>query len=434
MSTPDPRLDLHFPARHRVPARGWINDPNGIHKNGDTWHLFFQWNPHSARHARIHWGHATSTDLVHWREHPAALAPRAGEADADGCWSGVGLMDSGANGGARAEGADGNVGTDRAVPTLVYSAVSGDDLQLAQVVIARGDTDGLTYGDHRVVVPIPDIPGLTGLRDPFLLTVDGHRFGIQGAGIRREDGTHDAVILAWLADDLTDWRYLGEVASSSDAGLADMRTSTLWECPQLVLMDGRWVLIVGLWNGENEGTDQPVLQGSGYAVGSLRIDRDARGEVSGLRFIDVSAHGLVDAGPDFYAPQAVVDGDRVLLWGWSWEGAGRTQEQVDAAGWAGCLTLPRELHLESTSPESPTLISRFPAEVRAQAEAAGIRDFPDGAVVSVRDADGTDTVLHRMEGPGTIAIDASIVEILPEHDAPRTLRAYGTITARPLWA
>ena len=50
-------------------------------------------------------------------------------------------------------------------------------------------------------------------------------------------------------------------------------------------------------------------------------------------------------GPTFYAPQVLVDGDRVLLWGWAWEGAQRTPEEVAAAGWAGVLTFPRELSL-----------------------------------------------------------------------------------------
>ncbi len=53
---------------------------------------------------------------------------------------------------------------------------------------------------------------------------------------------------------------------------------------------------------------------------------------------------MLDEGPAFYAPQLMTDGDRTLLWGWSWE-LGRTEEQVAAAGWAGVLTFPRELYV-----------------------------------------------------------------------------------------
>jgi beta-fructofuranosidase len=64
----------------------------------------------------------------------------------------------------------------------------------------------------------------------------------------------------------------------------------------------------------------------------------------GLR-LTVSSGGQVDAGPDFYAPQAKPIDGRILQWGWSWEA--RDQTLVDAAGWAGILTWPRELSLTS---------------------------------------------------------------------------------------
>ncbi|SHY17957.1 Beta-fructosidase [Mycobacteroides abscessus subsp. abscessus] len=399
-----------FPHRHRVHTRGWINDPNGIHKNGDTWHVYFQWNPHSARHDRIHWGHMISRDLVHWEERPAALIPREGEADSAGCWSGVGLVDHGP--GTREGG----------TPTLVYSGVEKENPQFASAIVARGNADESIFDRFTVAAPAPDIEGLTGIRDPFVLEAEGHRFVIQGAGIKREDGSHDAVLLAWLADDLENWMYLGEVASSADPGLRDMTRSTLWECPQLVCVDGHWVLIVGLWHGENEAEGKPVLQGSGYALGSLEVQFDGD-TPCGLRFHDVTAHGLVDQGPDFYAPQAYVDGDRVLLWGWSWENASRTQEETDAQGWAGCLTLPRELHVDGD-----LLVSRFPEEVLAHAGAAGVREFgSDGCLLTVVDSSGVEREVARLEGAGVVAADASIIEVLPSHGTPTTLRVYGEI-------
>ena len=87
-------LDPGFPALHRVHPLGWINDPNGIHRTADgRWHVFFQYNPASTRHEHIHWGHMSSSDLVSWREEPLGPVPRPGEADQDGCWSGIGLLD-----------------------------------------------------------------------------------------------------------------------------------------------------------------------------------------------------------------------------------------------------------------------------------------------------------------------------------------------------
>ncbi len=69
-----------------LPYAGWMNDPNGLIYHQGQYHAFINiihlviWGP-------MHWGHATSTDMVHWEHQAIALAPSE-DYDRDGCFSG----------------------------------------------------------------------------------------------------------------------------------------------------------------------------------------------------------------------------------------------------------------------------------------------------------------------------------------------------------
>src|SRR5215211_5527450 len=71
--------DPHRPQYHFLPPSNWMNDPNGIIQWKGQFHLFYQYNPTGPLWGNMHWGHATSPDLIHWSDKPIALAPTLGD-------------------------------------------------------------------------------------------------------------------------------------------------------------------------------------------------------------------------------------------------------------------------------------------------------------------------------------------------------------------
>lgn len=307
------------PAFHIRPEFGWLNDPNGPVFWQGRWHLFFQHNPQAPVHANVHWGHVSSPNLISWQREPIALFPRSGMPDAEGCWSGCVVVDDGA-------------------AWAVYSGHPGHD-DPGNICIARssGDLSAWQQPEFPVVTAPEEVAAM---RDPFVFSHAGHRWAIVGAGLR--DGR--SAVLLYGCDDLHRWVPAGYLLTSADTAAAGLPEAEVWECPQLALVDGRWVLVLSL---QRNGAPSDVY----YLVGALvpSTDEDhvhgseverASAEAPGLRF-RTEGCGLVDAGRDFYAPAVLVRQDRVLLWGWSWEA--RAEAAVADTGWAGLLTLPRQL-------------------------------------------------------------------------------------------
>ncbi|MGQ2915658.1 glycoside hydrolase family 32 protein [Microbacterium aurantiacum] len=313
--TPAPSADLlaraardpHRPAFHFVSPAGWLNDPNGLVQRDGWHHLFYQYNPEAPVHARIHWGHARSRDLVHWEHLPIALAPSDGP-DVDGCWSGVFVDDGG-------------------VPTLVYSG-RRDEVELA--CVATGSDDLLEWrkdpGNPVIAAPPSDLD-VTAYRDHCVWS-ETDAAGrprwrqIVGSGIRGVGGT----ALLYESDDLRAWRYIGPLVvgdAENAARTAPDWTGTMWECVDLFRVDGTDALVFSAWD---EGVTHHPLYWTGRYAGD--------------HFTPETLHRLDLGGRFFYAPQSMRDeAGRRVMFGWMQEG--RPDAACIDAGWSGVMSLPR---------------------------------------------------------------------------------------------
>ncbi len=306
---------------HIQPPVGLLNDPNGLVQHRGTYHLCYQWHPFAPRHSLKFWAHLTSTDLVHWTEQPIALAPSQ-DYESHGCYSGSGIVH------------------EDAVRFLYTGNVrTPDGGRTPFQLMATVDPAGWVV-KHRANPLVGAIPGCTAhVRDPKVWSRGGQYWMVLGAQTQDLHGT--ALLLG--SDDLVDWTYLGQVA-----GGADDPYGYMWECPDLVHLDGRDVLVISpqLDHGEAAGAGR-WEDVSVYAVGTLDVATPA--------FTRDGDYQRLDAGPDFYAPQTLTDDSgRTVLVGWmgmpDHDGQPTLAEKhpTVANGWVHCLTAPRALHLEGT--------------------------------------------------------------------------------------
>jgi beta-fructofuranosidase len=330
-------FDPHRPVAHLRPPRNWINDPNGLVHHDGHYHVCYQYNPYGATHANMHWGHFRSPDLLNWEPMPIALSPTPGGVDADGCFSGNAVSDG-----------------DRLV--AFYSAYRRD--RWSQPVTRAESLDGgRTFRPHGEPLTPEPPEGCTMYRDPYVWRGrDGWRMLV---GAAFADGRGAALLYA--SPDLQTWTYRGPFCAREPepVGGTKLLTGEGWECPQyLPAGSGRGALIISAWDDHDGDRCVAALVG------------DEHGDA-----FEAGAPVLLDHGPDCYAPALLrAPGGRWLLWGWSWEA--RDEAWATAGGWAGMLTLPRDISLCDDGslwqqPAAELLAQRGAHTVRAAGETRG---------------------------------------------------------------
>ena len=311
--TPDFFREKHRPTFHFTPRENWLNDPNGLVYYDGLYHLFYQHNPYDKVWGAMHWGHATSRDLLHWEHRPVALHA---EPEALGyIFSGSTVIDwnntSGLQSGVH--------------PPLValFTHHSRHDVQVQS--LAYSLNGGMNWRMHERN-PVIANPGITDFRDPKVLwdVARSQWLMALAAGCRVE---------FYRSDNLFAWERVGE--------FQDGTGTDVWECPDLIPLWGqsgkeKWVLLLSQNPGAPNGGS-----GTRYFIGDFdgRCFRPEHREALWL-----------DYGPDNYASVSwfnMPEGDgRCVIIGWmnNWNYA----NNLPTAPWRGAMTIPRELSLLDT--------------------------------------------------------------------------------------
>ena len=235
LQVPDSRFagDALRPRVHAMPAANWTNEPHGLTRVGDAWHMFYQRTPNGPFKTLMHWGHMTSRDLVTWEHLPDALWPELQSDtfgfDMKGIWSG-------------------HVITDGGKAFAFYTSVNhGDRIAASNPGIAMAISEDAQLRDWRKVGPIVNSQGVRDFRDPFLWKDGDTWHMIIGAALDTGGGLQYHVLKA--GEQGARWQVQQRFA---DPGFRLLDPgSEIWEMPVFErLSDQVWILVVNPIGGK----------------------------------------------------------------------------------------------------------------------------------------------------------------------------------------
>lgn len=309
------------PLYHHTPAYGWMNDPNGMFYKDGVYHLYFQYNPYGAVWGNMHWGHSTSTDLMHWKFEGCAIVPDAWGA----IFSGSCVVDH-----------ENTAGFGKEAVVAFYTSAKSTpwgDIQMQSMAYSLDNGKTFTKYEGNPILTSSE----KDFRDPkvFWYAPGKHWVMILAVGQHME---------IYSSVNLKEWK------KESEFGAMQGAHGGVWECPDLVEIpvegtrEKKWVLICNLNPGGPFGGSAAQ-----YFVGSF----------DGKKFVNESPTQTkwMDWGKDNYATVTwnnAPDG-RCIALGWmsNWQYANNvpTRQYRSANTLARDLTLYREgqeLYLKST--------------------------------------------------------------------------------------
>ena len=309
--------EKYRPQFHFTPEKMWMNDPNGLVYNEGTYHLFYQYYPDDIVWGPMHWGHATSRDMVYWDHKPIALFPD----ELGYIFSGSAVVDKDNTSGL------GEDGKAPLVAVFTYHDIEGekagtDDFQTQGIAYSLDNGESWTKYEGN---PVIGNDGIKDFRDPKVFWHEATDRWIMVLVA----GDHAKF---YSSADLKKWTYISEFGRDQGAH------GGVWECPDLFPLpiqgtdEEKWVLIISINpNAPNGGS------GTQYFVGDF----------DGTTFSSEQKEARwLDWGRDNYAGVTynhVPNGDRIFI-GWmsNWDYARDTPTE----NWRSAMTAPRKLSLQ----------------------------------------------------------------------------------------
>ena len=357
------------PIYHHTPAYGWMNDPNGMFYKDGVWHLYYQYNPYGSQWENMTWAHSTSTDLMHWENQGEVIQP-----DALGTiFSGNSVVDK-----------ENTAGFGKDVVIAFYTSAGNAQTQS----LAYSTDNGMTfkkYANNPIITS--DVPDF---RDPKVFWNDD----LNQWNLILASGQQMNI---YSSKNLKDWKY--ESCFGEEYG----NHGGVWECPDLLKIGDKWVLICNINPGGPFGGSATQ-----YFVGTFdghKFTCESKPEVT----------KWMDYGKDHYATVSFSNAPNgrivVLPWMSNWQYA----NQVPTQQFRSANGLPRDVSLYNYNGEeyvsvkpSPEVLNAFEQKASGRFQMASYLEVTNiksnASIVLSNDKDEYVTMVYDGKN-GTFSMD-----------------------------
>ena len=276
--------NIYRPMYHFSPSIGWCNDPHGIIYFNDEYHIYFQYYPFLNEEFKMHWGHVTTKDFVHFSNLSSVIMPSESY-DNKACWSGSVFV------------------KDKLIYLYYTSVTTNENNENIQTISLATSADGINfekYKNNPIITPnmCENITNNIDFRDPCIFQKDGKYYIVIGSKNKNNEG----LLLLFESENLYDFKF-------NKILLNDKALGSMYECPNFVFDNEDVFLIASCIDLKQRNND--FLNNASSVCCKINYDFVEQGiKIESLKEID---HGL-----EFYAPNIYNEHKIMVAWNQMW--------------------------------------------------------------------------------------------------------------------